>query len=206
MDSNPRGSNVCVGGGIQTLRGFISRGTSRARSPEDGVSPGVVLGRHLPVKPVRLPQPGVEPFPGSEAINPERVSIYGIVHPDATEAGEPQSPESRIVRKLLDRIPRAGSERLEEEATNGVEKLLSNVGRELGEFVLRLLVGDVAGRHPSPPAPPEHLMDSVEFTGREPTSLLRTPLQLCQPVGRVVVLQQIEQELVPSLPARLPML
>lgn len=40
-------------------------------------------------------------------------------------------------------------------------------------------------------------MDPLEFTGRAPTSHPSAFFQLCQPFGRIVILQQLEQELIP---------
>src|SRR5580658_1513469 len=114
----------------------------------------------LSLKPVRLPQPGIETLAGPEAVDPERVSIHRVVHPDAAEGGEPQSPEPWVVRELLDPVARAWSERLEKKTPDSVEELLSDLGRELGELPLRLLVGDVTGWHLSPSASPEPLMDA----------------------------------------------
>lgn len=84
-----------------------------------------------------------------------------------------------MVRELLDPVPGAGSERLEEKAPYRVEELLSDLGRKFGELLLRPLVGDVARRHRSPSVAPKFLVYFFQLAGGEPTSFPSASLQLC---------------------------
>ncbi len=145
-----------------------------------------------PVQPIGLMQTSIESLPRTEAVDLEFLSLDRIVHPDPAVRSQSKPPETRVPRQFLHPIAWPWPKRLIQETPDCVEELL-----------LCFRVWNVLKGHGSLPLSKKLLVYPFEFAGPKPATPLPAFFELGQPLRRIILIQQLEEELIPRLRPRL---